>query len=118
MPFSPEAALAAADYVEKVRINPGNYADSRKLAVREYTDEQYAAEIARIEERVIPLIVARARAAMLPESLLQGGAERGVDGPTARPSWHALAAPPHAHHSPRRSAHGWRRARGRGGRPA
>ena len=102
--------LAAADYVEKVRINPGNYADSRTFAVREYIDEQYAAEIARIEERVIPLIVARALAAMLPESLLQGGAERGVDGPTARPSWPALAAPPHAHHSSRRSACAARRS--------
>jgi len=55
--FSPEAAMAAADYVEKVRINPGNYADSRKFAVREYTDAEYRAELARIEERVTPLIV-------------------------------------------------------------
>ena len=54
--FSPEAALAAADYVEKVRINPGNYADSRKFAVREYSDAAYAAELERIEERVTPLI--------------------------------------------------------------
>jgi (E)-4-hydroxy-3-methylbut-2-enyl-diphosphate synthase len=54
--FSPEAALAAADYVEKVRINPGNYADSRKFAVREYSDAEYAAELERIEERVTPLI--------------------------------------------------------------
>jgi len=55
--FSPEAALAAADYVDKVRINPGNYADSRKFAVREYSDVEYAAELARIEERVTPLIL-------------------------------------------------------------
>ncbi len=55
--FSPEAALAAADFVEKVRINPGNYADSRKFAVREYTDAEYVAELARIEERVTPLIL-------------------------------------------------------------
>src|SRR5437764_6675279 len=54
--FSPEAALAAADYVEKVRINPGNYADSRKFAVREYSDAEYTAELERIEERVTPLI--------------------------------------------------------------
>jgi len=47
--FSPEAALAAADVVEKVRINPGNYADSRKFAVREYTDAEYVAELTRIE---------------------------------------------------------------------
>src|SRR2546430_5609008 len=55
--FSPEAALAAADYVEKVRINPGNYADSRKFAVREYSDAAYNAELARIEERVTPLVL-------------------------------------------------------------
>jgi len=55
--FSPEAAMAAADVVDKVRINPGNYADSRKFAVREYTDAQYAAELQRIEERVTPLIL-------------------------------------------------------------
>ncbi len=55
--FSPEAALAAADVVEKVRINPGNYADSRKFAVREYTDAEYVAELTRIEERVTPLIL-------------------------------------------------------------
>ncbi len=55
--FSPEAAMAAADHVEKVRINPGNYADSRKFAVREYSDSEYAAEIERIEERVSPLIL-------------------------------------------------------------
>jgi len=55
--FSPEAALAAADFVEKVRINPGNYADSRKFAVREYTDAEYVAELARIEDRVTPLIL-------------------------------------------------------------
>jgi len=55
--FSPEAAMAAADYVEKVRINPGNYADSRKFAVRDYTDAEYGAELARIEERVTPLVL-------------------------------------------------------------
>src|SRR5579884_78700 len=55
--FSPEAALAAADFVEKVRINPGNYADSRKFAVREYADAEYEAELARIEERVTPLVL-------------------------------------------------------------
>src|SRR5438445_3847278 len=46
--FKPEAAMEAAKWVDKVRINPGNYADSKKFATREYTDEQYAAEIARI----------------------------------------------------------------------
>src|SRR5688500_15079131 len=38
--FSPAAAMEAADHVEKVRINPGNYADSRTFAVREYTDAE------------------------------------------------------------------------------
>jgi (E)-4-hydroxy-3-methylbut-2-enyl-diphosphate synthase len=54
--FKPEAALEAAKWVEKVRINPGNYADSKKFAVKEYTNEQYAAELARIEERFTPLV--------------------------------------------------------------
>src|SRR4051812_29023886 len=39
--FKPEAALEAAKWVEVVRINPGNYADSKKFATKEYTDEQY-----------------------------------------------------------------------------
>ncbi len=54
--FKPDAALEAAKWVEKVRINPGNYADSKKFAIKEYTDEQYAAELARIEERFTPLV--------------------------------------------------------------
>jgi (E)-4-hydroxy-3-methylbut-2-enyl-diphosphate synthase len=54
--FKPEAALEAAKWVDKVRINPGNYADSKKFAVREYTDEQYAAELDRIRQRFSPLV--------------------------------------------------------------
>ena len=54
--FKPEAALEAAKWVEKVRVNPGNYADSKKFNVREYTDEQYAAEIGRIREKFAPLV--------------------------------------------------------------
>src|SRR5947209_17360380 len=54
--FKPEAAMEAAKWVEKVRINPGNYADSKKFAIREYTDEQYAAELKRIEEKFTPLV--------------------------------------------------------------
>src|SRR5438874_5672100 len=53
--FKPEAAMEAAKWVEKVRVNPGNYADSKKFAVKEYTDEQYAAELERIRERFSPL---------------------------------------------------------------
>ncbi len=54
--FKPDAAMEAAKWAEKVRINPGNYADSKKFAIREYTDEQYAAELSRIRERFSPLV--------------------------------------------------------------
>jgi len=54
--FKPEAAMEAAKWVDKVRINPGNYADSKKFKIFEYTDEQYAAELARIRERFSPLV--------------------------------------------------------------
>jgi (E)-4-hydroxy-3-methylbut-2-enyl-diphosphate synthase len=54
--FKPEAAMEAARWVEKVRINPGNYADSKKFVIREYTDEQYMAELNRIRERFSPLV--------------------------------------------------------------
>jgi len=54
--FKPEAALEAAQWVEKVRVNPGNYADSKKFKIVEYTDEQYAAELERIRERFSPLV--------------------------------------------------------------
>ena len=53
--FKPEAALEAAKWVDKVRINPGNFADSKKFNIREYTDTEYAAEISRIRERFAPL---------------------------------------------------------------
>ena len=58
--FSPAAALEAALHVEKVRINPGNYADSKTFAVREYSDAEYEAELARIEER-FKLVVLRCK---------------------------------------------------------
>jgi (E)-4-hydroxy-3-methylbut-2-enyl-diphosphate synthase len=54
--FKPEAALESAKWVEKVRVNPGNYADSKKFAVREYADDQYAEEIGRIREKFAPLV--------------------------------------------------------------
>lgn len=54
--FKPEAALEAAKWVEMVRINPGNYADTKKFAIKEYTAEQYAAELSRIEEKFTPLV--------------------------------------------------------------
>jgi (E)-4-hydroxy-3-methylbut-2-enyl-diphosphate synthase len=54
--FKPEAAMEAARWVEKVRINPGNYADSKKFKIIEYTDAQYAAELERIRQRFTPLV--------------------------------------------------------------
>ena len=54
--FKPDAAMEAAKWVDKVRINPGNYADSKKFLIREYSDEQYAAELQRIRERFTPLV--------------------------------------------------------------
>jgi len=54
--FKPDAAMEAAKWVDKVRINPGNYADSKKFVIREYSDEQYAAELSRIRERFTPLV--------------------------------------------------------------
>jgi (E)-4-hydroxy-3-methylbut-2-enyl-diphosphate synthase len=54
--FKPEAAMEAAKWVDKVRINPGNYADSKKFLIREYTDEQYEGELNRIRERFAPLV--------------------------------------------------------------
>jgi (E)-4-hydroxy-3-methylbut-2-enyl-diphosphate synthase len=53
--FTPRAAMIAAEHVEKVRINPGNFADKKKFAVREYTDAQYAEELERVAERFRPL---------------------------------------------------------------
>ena len=55
--FSPAAAMEAAEHVDKVRVNPGNFADQKFFRVREYTDADYAAEIARIEERFAPLVL-------------------------------------------------------------
>ncbi len=54
--FTPHAAEIAARFVEKVRINPGNYADKKKFEFREYSDQDYASEISRIADRFIPLI--------------------------------------------------------------
>src|SRR5437879_3660160 len=54
--FKPEAAMEAAKWVDKVRINPGNYADAKKFVIREYSDEQYAAELTRIRQRFAPLV--------------------------------------------------------------
>ncbi|MCH2229433.1 MAG: (E)-4-hydroxy-3-methylbut-2-enyl-diphosphate synthase [Crocinitomicaceae bacterium] len=55
--FTPNAALIAAKHIEKVRVNPGNYADKKKFEEIEYTDESYAAELKRIEEKFTPLVL-------------------------------------------------------------
>ena len=54
--FTPNAAEIAAKIVEKVRINPGNYADKKKFEVIEYTDQSYQEELDRIRERFLPLV--------------------------------------------------------------
>jgi (E)-4-hydroxy-3-methylbut-2-enyl-diphosphate synthase len=54
--FTPNAAELAARIVEKVRVNPGNYADKKKFDVIDYTDAEYQEEIDRIREKFVPLI--------------------------------------------------------------
>ncbi|KAB2643198.1 MAG: (E)-4-hydroxy-3-methylbut-2-enyl-diphosphate synthase [Verrucomicrobia bacterium] len=54
--FKPDAAMEAAKWVEKVRVNPGNYSDKKKFAVREYDDAQYAEELERIRAEFAPLV--------------------------------------------------------------
>ncbi|GAB4454076.1 MAG: (E)-4-hydroxy-3-methylbut-2-enyl-diphosphate synthase [Bacteroidia bacterium] len=54
--YTPNAAELAARIVEKVRVNPGNYADKKKFEYKEYTDAEYNAEIERIREKFLPLI--------------------------------------------------------------
>jgi (E)-4-hydroxy-3-methylbut-2-enyl-diphosphate synthase len=54
--FKPEAAMEAVKWVEVVRVNPGNYTDSKKFKTRDYTDEEYEEELARIEEKFAPLV--------------------------------------------------------------
>lgn len=55
--FTPNAAEVAARKVEKVRVNPGNYADKKKFEEIDYTDESYHAELERIEEKFTPLVL-------------------------------------------------------------
>jgi (E)-4-hydroxy-3-methylbut-2-enyl-diphosphate synthase len=54
--FTPNAAELAARIVEKVRINPGNYADKKKFEVIEYKDDAYEAELSRIRQKFTPLV--------------------------------------------------------------
>jgi (E)-4-hydroxy-3-methylbut-2-enyl-diphosphate synthase len=55
--FKPDAALEAAKWVEKIRVNPGNYADKKKFEIREYSDAQYEEELDRIREEFAPLVM-------------------------------------------------------------
>lgn len=55
--FTPNAAEVAADYVEKVRVNPGNYADKKQFVTYEYTDKTYQEELERIESKFTPLVL-------------------------------------------------------------
>ena len=55
--FMPNAAMEAAKHVEKVRVNPGNYADRKKFQIREYTDSQYEEELERLHEEFSPLVL-------------------------------------------------------------
>ena len=54
--FTPNAAEVAARIVEKVRINPGNYADRKKFEIHDYSDDAYSEKLDRIRERFVPLI--------------------------------------------------------------
>ena len=54
--FTPAAAMKAAEHVEKVRINPGNFADKKKFAMHEYDDASWNEEIERVAERFPPLV--------------------------------------------------------------
>jgi (E)-4-hydroxy-3-methylbut-2-enyl-diphosphate synthase len=55
--FLPQAAMEAAKHVEKVRINPGNYADKKKFQIKEYSDSEYAEELERLHEAFSPIVL-------------------------------------------------------------
>lgn len=55
--FLPSAAMEAVKWVEKVRINPGNYADKKKFAQREYSDSQYDEELERLHDAFSPIVL-------------------------------------------------------------
>ena len=67
--FLPSAAMEAVEHVEKIRVNPGNYADKKKFAVRDYTDADYDRELQRLHETFSPLVL---RAKTLGRSLRIG----------------------------------------------
>ncbi|TGK31121.1 4-hydroxy-3-methylbut-2-en-1-yl diphosphate synthase [Leptospira gomenensis] len=55
--FTPSVAMKSVEYVEKVRINPGNFADKKRFNVRDYTDSEYGEELERIAEVFSPLVL-------------------------------------------------------------
>jgi (E)-4-hydroxy-3-methylbut-2-enyl-diphosphate synthase len=55
--FLPQAAMEAARHVEKVRINPGNYADKKKFQVKEYSESEYKEELDRLHEAFSPIVL-------------------------------------------------------------
>jgi (E)-4-hydroxy-3-methylbut-2-enyl-diphosphate synthase len=55
--FLPSAAMEAAKHVDKVRINPGNYADKKKFLIKEYSDSAYAEELERLHEAFSPIVL-------------------------------------------------------------
>ncbi|MGE9291388.1 MAG: (E)-4-hydroxy-3-methylbut-2-enyl-diphosphate synthase [Puniceicoccales bacterium] len=55
--FAPKAAMEAVKHVDKVRINPGNYADRKKFAVREYSDNEYESELQRLYDAFSPIVL-------------------------------------------------------------
>ena len=54
--FLPQAAMEAVEHVEKVRVNPGNYADKKRFAVRDYSDDDYERELQRLHDAFSPLV--------------------------------------------------------------
>ena len=54
--FLPAAAMEAVEHVEKIRVNPGNYADKKKFAVVDYSDAEYEREIQRLHDSFSPLV--------------------------------------------------------------
>lgn len=55
--FLPQAAMEAVKHVEKVRINPGNYADKKKFQAKEYSDSEYNSELERLHEAFSPIVL-------------------------------------------------------------
>lgn len=55
--FTPSVALECVEWVDKIRVNPGNFVDKKLFKVREYSDEQYEAEIQKIREKFTPLVL-------------------------------------------------------------